>query len=62
MGLFRAADVGDLLEAVDARIRPVCADSNVALGLGRPGIEAIRAGRVVSDAHWWRAWHSSTSP
>jgi len=49
MGLFRAADVGDLAEVADARIATGGADSNVAIGLSRLGIDAVWVGRVGAD-------------
>ncbi len=49
MGLFRATDVGDLAEVADARIATGGADSNVAIGLSRLGIDAVWVGRVGAD-------------
>jgi len=49
MGLFRAADVGDLSDVDTARIATGGADSNVAIGLARLGVDAIWVGRVGAD-------------
>ena len=49
MGLFRAAEVGDLADVSDARIGIGGADSNVAIGVSRLGAPAVWVGRVGDD-------------
>jgi 2-dehydro-3-deoxygluconokinase len=49
MGLFRAAEVGDLADVDTARIATGGADSNVAIGLSRLGIRSVWVGRVGDD-------------
>ncbi|KJK09230.1 hypothetical protein UB45_21660 [Terrabacter sp. 28] len=49
MGLFRAAEVGDLSDVDTARIATGGADSNVAIGLARLQVPAVWVGRVGAD-------------
>ena len=49
MGLYRATELGSLETVTDAKIGIGGADSNVAIGLQRLGIDAIWTGRVGDD-------------
>jgi 2-dehydro-3-deoxygluconokinase len=49
MALFRTTDIGDLADVSEARLATGGADSNVAIGLSRLGVEAVWAGRVGAD-------------
>lgn len=49
MGLFRTTEFGDLADVSGASIGTGGADSNVAIGLARLGVESVWVGRVGSD-------------
>ena len=49
MGLFRTTEFGDLADVSGASIGTGGADSNVAIGLARLGVESVWVGRVGAD-------------
>ncbi|MEO7018020.1 MAG: sugar kinase [Leifsonia sp.] len=50
MGLYRTTELGGLETATDAKISIGGAESNVAIGLQRLGVDTVWAGRVGNDA------------